>query len=187
MSSHHTGITPELIAFAAPSFTPGRPVLECAWDLTNRIYTDFRYDSAATDVATTVNDLLKIGRGVCQDFAHLMIGSMRAFGLPARYVSGYLLTYPPVGKEKLVGSDASHAWVSVWAPEIGWVDYDPTNRCFAGEGHVVVARGRDYSDVSPTRGVFSGGGGHRLSIGVTVEPETTAPVAGAEAPAAEAV
>ena len=170
MPSHHTAITPELIAFAAPSFTPGRPVFECAWDLTNRIYTEFKYDSAATDVATTVNDLLKIGRGVCQDFAHLMIGSMRAFGLPARYVSGYLLTYPPVGKEKLVGSDASHAWVSVWAPEIGWVDFDPTNKMIPKDEHITIGYGRDFQDVSPVTGVLLGGGSHHIDVAVDVVP-----------------
>lgn len=170
MPSHHTGITPELIAFAAPSFKPGRPVLECAWDLTNRIYTDFKYDSAATDVATTVDDLLEIGRGVCQDFAHLMIGAMRAFALPARYVSGYLLTYPPAGKQKLVGSDASHAWVSVWAPEIGWVDFDPTNKMTPKDEHITIGYGRDFQDVSPVTGVLLGGGSHHIDVAVDVVP-----------------
>ena len=163
-------ITPELIAFAAPSFRPGRPVLECAWDLTNRIYTDFKYDSAATDVATTVDDLLEIGRGVCQDFAHLMIGAMRAFGLPARYVSGYLLTHPPAGKEKLIGSDASHAWVSVWAPEIGWVDFDPTNKMIPKDEHITIGYGRDFQDVSPVTGVLLGGGSHHIDVAVDVAP-----------------
>lgn len=170
MPSHHTGVTPELIAFAAPSFRPGRPVLECAWDLTSRIYTDFKYDAAATDVATTVDDLLEIGRGVCQDFAHLMIGAMRAFGLPARYVSGYLLTHPPAGKEKLVGSDASHAWVSVWAPDFGWVDFDPTNNMIPKDEHITIGYGRDFQDVSPVTGVLLGGGSHHIDVAVDVTP-----------------
>jgi transglutaminase-like putative cysteine protease len=170
MPSHHTSVTPELIAFAAPSFKPGRPVLECAWDLSSRIYTDFKYDSAATDVATTVGDLLEIGRGVCQDFAHLMIGAMRAFGLPARYVSGYLLTHAPAGKQKLVGSDASHAWVSVWAPDIGWVDFDPTNNMNPKDEHITIAYGRDFQDVSPVTGVLLGGGSHHIDVAVDVVP-----------------
>lgn len=170
MPSHYTGATPELIAFAAPSFRPGRPILECAWDLTTRIHTDFKYDSAATDVATTVDDLLEIGRGVCQDFAHLLIGSMRAFGLPARYVSGYLLTHPPAGKEKLVGSDASHAWVSVWAPDIGWVDFDPTNKMIPKDEHITIGYGRDFQDVSPVTGVLLGGGSHHIDVAVDVVP-----------------
>jgi transglutaminase-like putative cysteine protease len=170
MPSHHTSVTPELIAFAVPSFKPGRPVLECAWDLSSRIYTDFKYDSAATDVATTVGDLLEIGRGVCQDFAHLMIGAMRAFGLPARYVSGYLLTHAPAGKQKLVGSDASHAWVSVWAPDIGWVDFDPTNNMNPKDEHITIAYGRDFQDVSPVTGVLLGGGSHHIDVAVDVVP-----------------
>ena len=170
MASHHTGTTPELIAFAAPSFKPGRPILECAWDLTSRIHADFKYDSAATDVATTVDELLEIGRGVCQDFAHLMIGAMRAFGLPARYVSGYLLTHPPVGKAKLIGSDASHAWVSVWAPDIGWVDFDPTNKMIPKDEHITIGYGRDFQDVSPVTGVLLGGGSHHIDVAVDVVP-----------------
>jgi transglutaminase-like putative cysteine protease len=170
MPSHHTGTTPELIAFAAPSFKPGRPILECAWDLTSRIYADFKYDGAATDVATTVDELLEIGRGVCQDFAHLMIGAMRAFGLPARYVSGYLLTHAPAGKAKLVGSDASHAWVSVWAPDIGWVDFDPTNKMIPKDEHITIGYGRDFQDVSPVTGVLLGGGSHHIDVAVDVVP-----------------
>ena len=170
MASHYTGTTPELIAFAAPSFRPGRPVLECAWDLTTRIYSEFKYDNAATDVRTTVDELLRIGRGVCQDFAHLLIGAMRAFGLPARYVSGYLLTYAPAGKEKLVGSDASHAWVSVWAPDIGWVDFDPTNNMIPKDEHITISYGRDFQDVSPVTGVLLGGGSHHIDVAVDVVP-----------------
>jgi transglutaminase-like putative cysteine protease len=170
MPSEQIAITPALMEFARPSFTPGRPLLECARDLTSRIYEDFTYDNAATDVATTVEQVLKIGRGVCQDFAHLLIGAMRAFCLPARYVSGYLLTRPPEGKEKLVGTDASHAWISVWAPGIGWVDFDPTNDLIPQDEHVTIAYGRDFQDVSPVTGVLLGGGSHKIEVAVDVVP-----------------
>ena len=118
-----------------------------------------------------MSEVLQSRRGVCQDFTHLFLSCVRQQGLPAAYVSGYLLTKPPPGQPRLRGADAMHAWASVFVPEVGWVDYDPTNTCFTGTGHIVVARGRDYADVSPTRGVFSGGGNHILNIGVTVEPE----------------
>lgn len=131
---------------------------------------DFLFDTTATLVSTPLADVLRMRRGVCQDFAHLYIAAARSVGLPAAYVSGYLLTRPPDGVPRMIGADAMHAWASVHVPGAGWVDYDPTNRCFAGDGHVVVSRGRDYSDVSPTRGIFNGGGVHTLSLGVTVEP-----------------
>ncbi|MBX2806434.1 MAG: transglutaminase family protein [Hyphomicrobiales bacterium] len=170
MPSHHTAITHELIAFAEPSFAAGRPVLECARDLTHRIFTEFAYDGAATDIATTTDELLNIRRGVCQDFAHLLIAAMRAFGLPARYVSGYLLTYPPEGKERLIGADASHAWASVWSPGIGWVDFDPTNDIIPLDEHITIAYGRDFHDVSPVTGVLLGGGAHQVDVAVDVTP-----------------
>jgi transglutaminase-like putative cysteine protease len=170
MPSWHTAITSQLIAFARPSFAPGRPVLECARDLTRRIFTEFAYDAAATDIATTTDELLKIRRGVCQDFAHLLIASLRAFGLPARYVSGYLLTHAPAGKERYVGADASHAWVSVWSPGAGWVDFDPTNDMIPRDGHITVAYGRDFQDVSPVTGVLLGGGAHQADVAVDVTP-----------------
>jgi len=131
----------------------------------------FVFDSKATDISTPLTTVLQTKRGVCQDFTHLFISCVRQQGLPAAYVSGYLLTNPPPGQPRLLGADAMHAWASIFVPEVGWVDYDPTNTCFIGDGHLVVARGRDYADVSPTRGVFSGGGIHRLKIAVTVEPE----------------
>jgi len=168
--SHHTPPGRDLLSFARVSFPPQRPVLACAMDLTHRIYTEFTYDGDATDVATTVNALLKIRRGVCQDFAHLLIAAFRVMGLPARYVSGYLLTHPPAGKEKLVGSDASHAWVSVWAPQIGWVDFDPTNDIIPADEHISIAYGRDFQDVSPVTGVLLGGGSHHVEVGVDVVP-----------------
>lgn len=134
----------------------------------------FRFDPSATDVSTPLAEVVRLRRGVCQDFAHLYIACARSLGLPAAYVSGYLLTQPPPGRPRFIGADAMHAWVSIYIPAIGWVDYDPTNRCFAGAGHIVVARGRDYADVSPVRGVFNGGGHHTLSLGVTVEPADVA-------------
>jgi transglutaminase-like putative cysteine protease len=170
MPSPQVAITPKLIEFAEPSFETGRPILECAQDLTSRIFNEFAYDGTATDIATTIDEILNIRRGVCQDFAHLLIGAMRAFCLPARYVSGYLLTRPPEGEERLIGADASHAWVSVWAPEIGWVDFDPTNNLVPGEEHITIAYGRDFQDVSPVTGVLLGGGSHQIDVAVDVVP-----------------
>lgn len=172
--SRHTAIGAEVLAFAASSFPEGRPVLQCASDLTARIFHGFAYDERATDVATTVTEVLQIRRGVCQDFAHLLIAAMRAYGLPARYVSGYLLTRPPVGTEKLVGADASHAWVSVWSPDVGWVDFDPTNNITPGNEHITVAYGRDFQDVSPVTGVLLGGGSHYVEVAVDVMPADAA-------------
>jgi transglutaminase-like putative cysteine protease len=170
MPSRHTAITEDLIAFAQPTFKPDRPIMECAHDLMRRIYTEFAYDAAATDIATTTDELLRIRRGVCQDFAHLLIAAMRAFGLPARYVSGYLLTHPPEGKERLVGADASHAWVSVWSPDAGWVDFDPTNDLIPRDEHITIAYGRDFQDVSPVTGILLGGGAHDADVAVDVKP-----------------
>ncbi|MDZ4790559.1 MAG: transglutaminase family protein [Hyphomicrobiales bacterium] len=156
--------------YARESFPQGRPVLEGAMDLTSRIYTDFKYDPKATDVATSVSELLRIRRGVCQDFAHLAISGLRSLGLPARYVSGYLLTHPPAGQPRLQGADASHAWISVWAPETGWVDFDPTNNLIPSDEHITIAYGRDYHDVSPIAGVLLGGGEHKMDVAVDVVP-----------------
>ncbi|MGF1619108.1 MAG: transglutaminase N-terminal domain-containing protein [Rhodomicrobiaceae bacterium] len=170
MPSPQIALTGELMDFARPTFTPGRPILECVRELTERIHTDFAYDGEATDVATTIDEVLEIKRGVCQDFAHVLIGAMRAYCLPARYVSGYLLTHPPEGEEKLVGADASHAWVSVWAPDIGWVDFDPTNNMIPQDEHITIAYGRDFQDVSPVTGVILGGGAHQVEVAVDVLP-----------------
>lgn len=129
----------------------------------------FAFDPQATTVATPLAEALRLRRGVCQDFSHAMISCARSHGLPAAYVSGYLLTETLPGQTRLRGADAMHAWVSFWVPETGWVDYDPTNRCFVGDKHVVVARGRDYHDVSPLTGQFRGGSNHTLLLGVTME------------------
>jgi transglutaminase-like putative cysteine protease len=161
---------PELAAYARDSFLPGRPLLEAVFDLTGRIHHDFRFDPKATEVTTPVETFFEKRRGVCQDFSHLQIACMRSLGLPARYVSGYLRTLPPPGRARLVGSDASHAWCAAWCPRFGWVDFDPTNDCIPSDGHITLAWGRDYSDVSPIRGVLLGGAKHSLKVGVDVTP-----------------
>lgn len=145
------------------------PVLTWLETLGRRFNEAFIYDSDATDIATPLSEVLEHRRGVCQDFAHVLVSCLRQHGLPAAYVSGYLLTKPPPGRARLRGADATHAWVSAYLPGAGWVDYDPTNACFAGNGHIVVARGRDFADVSPVKGLFSGGA-HKLVTVVTVEP-----------------
>jgi transglutaminase-like putative cysteine protease len=159
-----------LANFARHSFTAQRPLLEAAMALTQQIYQEFEFDPQATDVATPLDEVLKGKRGVCQDFAHLMIGAMRSLGLACRYVSGYILTHPPAGQPRLVGADASHAWVSVYCPVYGWVDFDPTNNCLVQYEHITVAWGRDFGDVSPMRGVMLGGGQQQLDVSVTVTP-----------------
>ncbi len=135
-----------------------------------KIFTEFTFDSSATEITTPLLHVLEQKRGVCQDFAHLMIACLRSRGLAARYVSGYLLTHPPAGRPRLVGADASHAWVSAWCPGLGWVDADPTNGKLADTEFVTLAWGREYSDVTPLRGVVRGGGEHTLTVAVTVEP-----------------
>jgi transglutaminase-like putative cysteine protease len=153
--------------FAAPSFQRGRPLAEAARELMHRIHTEFTYDQTATDVATSVDEVMRHRRGVCQDFAHLQIACMRAFGLPTRYVSGYLVTRPDAGPE-LIGADASHAWLSVRLPGGSWLDLDPTNDVVPRDRHIVVAVGRDFGDVTPMRGVLLGGGRHELRVAVDV-------------------
>jgi transglutaminase-like putative cysteine protease len=167
-TSTHITYSEELAAYARNSFTPGRSVLAAALELTRRIYSEFSFDSEATDISTPLSELLKIKRGVCQDFAHLMIGCLRAIGLSCRYVSGYILTRPAPGKPRLIGADASHAWVSVYCPSIGWVDFDPTNCCMVNMEHVTLGWGRDFYDVSIIRGVMLGGGAQALKVNVTM-------------------
>ena len=159
-----------LAEYAQTSFAPKRPLLEAACDLTRRIFADFAFDPTATTVATPLDTVIQTKRGVCQDFAHLEIGCLRALGFAARYVSGYLETLPPPGKPKLVGADASHAWVQLYVPAFGWVDLDPTNNTLPSGRHITVAWGRDFDDVSPIRGVIAGGGKHVLSVAVDVMP-----------------
>jgi transglutaminase-like putative cysteine protease len=164
-----------LADYARPSFIPGRPLLDAAADLMRRIFTEFTFDPTATTVATPLETVLQKRRGVCQDFAHLQIGCLRSLGLPARYVSGYLETAPPPGETKLVGADASHAWLQLYVPGFSWVDLDPTNNILSGARHITVAWGRDFDDVSPIRGVIGGGGKHSLSVAVDVTPLSEQP------------
>ncbi len=158
-----------LVAYAEPSFLPGRPLVDAVEDLSGRIHREFVYEPGFTSIATPLLEVLEHRRGVCQDFAHLIIGCLRSLGLAARYVSGYLETLPPPGEERLVGADASHAWASVYLPGWGWVDIDPTNDQFVAESYITTAWGRDYWDVSPLRGSVEGGGeSHRMDVAVDV-------------------
>jgi transglutaminase-like putative cysteine protease len=157
-------LAPEFAAYAETSFAAGRPVLEAAVELCHRIYTEFHYDQDATTVGTSVTEVLTSKRGVCQDFAHLMIACLRSLGLAARYVSGYLHS------DDLIGSQASHAWVSLFSPTLGWLDLDPTNDRMVSGNYVTLAWGRDYSDVAPVNGVAIGGGQQVIHVSVTVAP-----------------
>ncbi len=160
----------EVQAYAEASFTPQRAMLHCVLDLNARIYRDFKYDAKATDVRTTVKRVFELRAGVCQDLAHAGVAAVRAMGLAARYVSGYLLTHPPPGEERLVGADASHAWFSAWIPPFGWIDFDPTNNMLPGREHITIAWGRDYGDVAPIHGIITGGSEHKVDVAVDVTP-----------------
>ena len=182
-TSPFISLRPEFADFARANFTSGRPILEAAIDLTQRIYGEFHYVSKSTDIGTPALEALKKREGVCQDFAHILIASLRSIGLPAKYISGYILTNPPPGQARLIGGDASHAWVSIYVPSIDsngnlsegmWCDLDPTNNrwgyCSPGDDYVHLAQGRDYADVSPIRGVIHGGADHAMDVAVTVMP-----------------
>jgi len=168
-ASPHVVADDAVAAYAEPSFPPERPLLAAVLDLTHRIHVDFAYEPDTTTVATSVAEVLAARRGVCQDFAHLAIACLRAQGLAARYVSGYLETLPAPGAERLRGQDASHAWIGVFCPDLGWIDIDPTNDQVVGGRHVTLAWGRDYGDVSPVKGVIVGGGVHTVDVAVDVE------------------
>ena len=172
--SRYAAAHPRYAGYAAPSFTPGRPTLAAALDLTRRIHAEFTYDPRATTLATPVAEVFEHRRGVCQDFAHFQLACLRSLGLAARYVSGYLSTVPPPGKPRLVGVDATHAWVSIFCGDAGWVDLDPTNNQIPADRHVLLAWGRDYEDVSPLKGVILGGGRHDVRVAVDVRPEPEA-------------
>ncbi|ALJ21979.1 transglutaminase family protein [Microbacterium sp. No. 7] len=189
---------PDAAAYAATSLTPGRPVGEAVTDLMHRIFADFTYDSTATTVTSTVADVLDKRAGVCQDFAHLALACLRSHGLAARYVSGYLATQPPPGKERVFGADASHAWLAVWMPDGGgaagagsggagngeWLAIDPTNDQWANDRYVTVAWGRDYADVSPVRGIiFTKAKKSTLKVSVDVAPVAPAPAPAPHTPA----
>ena len=156
--------------YARPSFTKDRPILDAMLDLTRRLHADFKFDPKATTIATPLEAVFKNRRGVCQDFAQFQIACLRSLGLPARYVSGYLETLPPPGRPRLVGADATHAWVSFYCHGLGWIDVDPTNNLLPTTRHITVAWGRDYSDVSPVHGVILGSGEHTLKVSVDVAP-----------------
>lgn len=160
----------ELADYARASFTPQRPIFEAARELTSRIHADFAYDPNATTVQTSVAEAFDLKRGVCQDFAHIEIACLRSIGLPARYVSGYVRTVPAPGQPRLVGADASHAWVSIHCGENRWIDFDPTNDVVPSTDHITIGWGRDYNDVTPVRGLFVGGGHHELHVSVDVAP-----------------
>jgi transglutaminase-like putative cysteine protease len=164
-----TQITDDILQYALQSFTPGRSFFEASKDIMQRIHKEFEFDPGFTTVATPLSKVMSEKKGVCQDFAHLAIACMRAVGLPARYVSGYLETLPPDGKEKLVGIDASHAWFSVYIPNTGWIDFDPTNNIIPGMQHITIGWGRDYGDVTPLKGVILSSGTHQLSVSVDVK------------------
>ncbi len=170
--SVHVRRNPLLAGYARQSFSPGRPILESAVDLTRRIYEEFQYDPWATTVHTSPEEAFQQRRGVCQDFAHVQIGCLRSIGLAARYVSGYLRTLPPPGQPRLIGVDASHAWLSLYCGEMGWIDLDPTNNTIPSLDHITLSYGRDYSDVCPIKGVFTGGGQHAMAVSVDVAPVT---------------
>jgi len=169
--SRRVALFDEATAYATQSFGPHRPIFEAASELARRIRSDFTYDPEATEVNTTAVEAFDRRRGVCQDFAHIMIAAVRGIALPALYVSGYIRTIPPPSKERLAGADATHAWVSVWCgASLGWRDFDPTNATSIQNDHIVVARGRDYSDVSPIESMVLSSGRHRLEVEVDVIP-----------------
>jgi len=161
---------PRYATYAGQSFVPGRPIGEAILDLTRRIHIDFVYDPKSTSLATPVAEVFENRRGVCQDFAHVQLACLRSLGLAARYVSGYLSTVPPPGRQRLIGADATHAWVSLFCGDAGWVDVDPTNNQVPSDRHVLLAWGRDFGDVSPLKGVILGGGEHKVKVAVDVTP-----------------
>lgn len=161
---------PALMDYARINFTTGRYLRDALLELNKRIFDEFTYDEESTTLATPLNEVLESKRGVCQDFAHLLIGCLRSMGLAARYVSGYMETSPPPGQEKLLGADATHAWVAVFIPGWGWQEVDPTNGCVPDERYIVLGWGRDFADVTPLKGVMTGGGEHKLTVAVDVIP-----------------
>ncbi|SFZ91821.1 Transglutaminase-like enzyme, putative cysteine protease [Flaviramulus basaltis] len=163
-------ITPEIKAYAEVSFKPNRSIFEAAYELMQRIYNEFEFNTKVTNVATPIHDVIKEKKGVCQDFAQIAIACVRSVGLPARYVSGYIETLPPPGKVKLIGTDASHAWFSVYIPNFGWVDFDPTNNQIPKNQHIVVSYGRDYYDVPPLKGVIYSTGKNKMKVAVDIRP-----------------
>jgi transglutaminase-like putative cysteine protease len=169
LDSPHAAVAPDVAAYAAASFSARRPLLDAVADLNHRIHRDFEFDPESTTIATPLAEVLERRHGVCQDFAHLAIACVRAQGLGARYVSGYLETEPPPGVARLTGADVSHAWFAVFVPGHGWVDFDPTNDLKPTNRHVTLAWGRDYADVTPLKGIIFGGGAHTPEVAVDME------------------
>jgi transglutaminase-like putative cysteine protease len=166
-----TPLSAPLIDYARQSFSPGRPIVQAVAELMARMHAEFVYDPEATDVSTPAREAFEAKRGVCQDFVHIMLSGLRGLGLPAAYVSGYLRTQPPPGRPRLEGADATHAWVSLWCgPDRGWIGVDPTNAVFAENDHIVLAIGRDYSDIAPIDGVILAPRGQKLKVEVDVIP-----------------
>ncbi|MCJ2029298.1 transglutaminase family protein [Methylobacterium sp. J-043] len=176
--SQRVPLEPAVTDYARVSFPPGRSAYGGAVELMHRIREDFRFDAKATTVSTPLAEAFALRAGVCQDFTHVMIAGLRGLGLPAAYVSGYLRTRPPAGRPRLRGADASHAWVALWCgPEVGesgWIGLDPTNACVVRDDHIVVARGRDYTDVAPIDGMVASAGAQKLTVEVDVIPEDEA-------------
>lgn len=167
-------VSPDLTEYARSSFVPNRSLKACVSELTSRIFGDFVFDPKFTTVSTPLSEVVKHKRGVCQDFAHLQVGCLRAMGIPAKYVSGYIETLPKPGEEKLVGVDATHAWIAYYSPDEGWIEFDPTNNTLANSQHIVTAFGRDYGDVTPVKGVMFGGGRNQaLNVSVEVRRSET--------------
>ncbi len=162
-----------ILQYALLSFLPGRSVFEATKDLTQRIYNDFEYKPGHTTIATPLSVVMQERKGVCQDFAHLAIACLRSIGLPARYVSGYIETISPEGVEKLIGADASHAWFSVFIPEMEWTDFDPTNNCLVSDQHITIGWGRDYADIAPMEGIILSSGSHELTVSVDVKRQNS--------------
>ena len=174
LESHHIEFIDGVREYALQSFTPGRPILQAALDLNSRIFQDFKFTPGFTDISTPLEDVFKYRKGVCQDFAHLGLACLRSIGLAARYVSGYIETEPPPGKPKLFGTDASHAWIGLYIPDAGWVEFDATNNLLVDQKHIRVAYGRDFADVVPLKGIVYSGGSQRMYVNVDVRkaPET---------------
>jgi len=164
-----TTVTPEIKAYAAEFYRPGVPMFDATHQLMERIYRDFEFRAGFTTISTPLTEVMKEGKGVCQDFAHLAIACARSVGLPARYISGYLETTPPPGKQKLAGADASHAWFAVYIPYMGWIEFDPTNNQMPDAHHITACWGRDYADIAPLKGVIINSGPHQLSVSVDVK------------------
>jgi len=163
-------ISPEIKEYALVSFKPERSLYEAAYELMQRIFTDFDFVAGFTNIATPLKEVMKEKKGVCQDFAQIAIACVRSMGIPARYVSGYIETLPPEGKEKLIGTDASHAWFSVFIPTFGWIDFDPTNNQIPKNQHIIIAHGRDYYDVPPLKGVIYSNGPSKMNVAVDLRP-----------------